>query len=558
MIVADNGSDWWMSIAPDRRLQGLEALHRVKGSDFEVVETGARSVEGELRRGMRLCVVGCGEHAWSSHGPAQKRYAAEHPEVELAACCDVDGGRAEALSPRASASRGPTPTSRRCSRRESPDAVVLGGPGDAHRGRRGAPARARVSPFCSRSRPDAPWPRCDLLIAAAEARTRRPVPHQVAFNRRYAPLVRELRVRLDALGEPERIHHIHYEMTRVDRRDPDFSVTAIHGIDAVRFISASDYAHVRFRYQERPDARARASPTSSWTRRWPRAPRRIWPSARWRAWWSSARSSTRTGTPSSCRCRCGARSIRPDGCTTSKGACWWPSAWATRLGDGTSSWELGGFYAEYEAFLGDLAAGRTPVPEPSRVASVRGGGRAHSRPKERVPSMRSLEERRARCLAGPGSPRPRRRSRSRPPSRRLADRRSGRRRHDATPVISPHDPRVVVEGCDMTGAYITKDGGESWRMFSLGAPPSAFAFDPKDASVIYAATAALWRSEDAGRTWTMVYPDPTKNTVVHAWTDHADFVITTDDPAYAGSGRDVDVHAIAVDPVGHADFSPWR
>ena len=47
MFVADNGSDWWMSIAPDRRLEGLEALHRVKGSDFEVVDTGARSVEGD-------------------------------------------------------------------------------------------------------------------------------------------------------------------------------------------------------------------------------------------------------------------------------------------------------------------------------------------------------------------------------------------------------------------------------------------------------------------------------------------------------------------------------
>ena len=46
MFVADNGSDWLMSIAPDRRLQGLETLSRVKGGDFEVVETGARSVEG--------------------------------------------------------------------------------------------------------------------------------------------------------------------------------------------------------------------------------------------------------------------------------------------------------------------------------------------------------------------------------------------------------------------------------------------------------------------------------------------------------------------------------
>ena len=119
------------------------------------------------------------------------------------------------------------------------------------------------------------------------------------------------------------------------------------------------------------------------------------------------------------------------------------------------------------------------------------------------------------------------------------------------PAVSPHDPNVVVEGCDMTGAYITADGGESWRMFSLGAPPAAFAFDPKDKDVIYATTAALWRSRDAGRTWTMVYPDPDQNTVVHAWTDHADFVITTDDPAYAGSGRDVDVHTVGDRPVRH-------
>jgi hypothetical protein len=47
MFMADNGSDWLMSIAPDRRLKGLESLSRVKGSDFEVVDTGARSVEGE-------------------------------------------------------------------------------------------------------------------------------------------------------------------------------------------------------------------------------------------------------------------------------------------------------------------------------------------------------------------------------------------------------------------------------------------------------------------------------------------------------------------------------
>ena len=68
------------------------------------------------------------------------------------------------------------------------------------------------------------------------------------------------------------------------------------------------------------------------------------------------------------------------------------------------------------------------------------------------------------------------------------------------PAISPHDPRLVVEGCDMTGAYITRDAGESWRMFHLGGVVEAFAFDPSDAQVLYAANSVLWRSEDAGRT----------------------------------------------------------
>ena len=37
MFVADNGGNWLISIAPDRRIHGLESLSRVKGSDFEVI-----------------------------------------------------------------------------------------------------------------------------------------------------------------------------------------------------------------------------------------------------------------------------------------------------------------------------------------------------------------------------------------------------------------------------------------------------------------------------------------------------------------------------------------
>jgi hypothetical protein len=37
MIVADNGVSWAISVAPDKRIKGLETLNRVKGRDFEVI-----------------------------------------------------------------------------------------------------------------------------------------------------------------------------------------------------------------------------------------------------------------------------------------------------------------------------------------------------------------------------------------------------------------------------------------------------------------------------------------------------------------------------------------
>jgi photosystem II stability/assembly factor-like uncharacterized protein len=114
-------------------------------------------------------------------------------------------------------------------------------------------------------------------------------------------------------------------------------------------------------------------------------------------------------------------------------------------------------------------------------------------------------------------------------------------------AISPHDPKVVVLGCDMTGAYLTGDGGASWRMFNLGSVPTAFAFDPSRPETIYAGAEAVYRSDDSGRTWRMVLPDPAKSTVAGAIGDHGDRVLFTDDPAYPGSGRSVTVHAIAVD-----------
>src|SRR3984957_15834077 len=76
------------------------------------------------------------------------------------------------------------------------------------------------------------------------------------------------------------------------------------------------------------------------------------------------------------------------------------------------------------------------------------------------------------------------------------------------PTISPHDPNTVLLNCDMSGAYISHDGGKSWRMFNLRGVVEFFVFDPRDKNTIYAQASGLWRSQDNGETWNLIYPKP--------------------------------------------------
>jgi hypothetical protein len=76
------------------------------------------------------------------------------------------------------------------------------------------------------------------------------------------------------------------------------------------------------------------------------------------------------------------------------------------------------------------------------------------------------------------------------------------------PTISPHDINTVLISCDMTGSYVTHDGGRSWRMFNLRGVVDFFVFDPLDAKTMYAHATGLWRSTDGGENWNLVYPSP--------------------------------------------------
>src|SRR5262252_8372186 len=113
------------------------------------------------------------------------------------------------------------------------------------------------------------------------------------------------------------------------------------------------------------------------------------------------------------------------------------------------------------------------------------------------------------------------------------------------PTISPHDANVVLVSCDMTGSYITHDGGRTWRMFNLRGVVRFFVFDPADRKTIYAATHALWRSTDGGETWGLVYPKPSAIKDVRMNPDHADETIVAD-PDPLGS-----ISSLAIDPDNH-------
>jgi photosystem II stability/assembly factor-like uncharacterized protein len=117
------------------------------------------------------------------------------------------------------------------------------------------------------------------------------------------------------------------------------------------------------------------------------------------------------------------------------------------------------------------------------------------------------------------------------------------------PTFSYTDANRFMIRCDMTGAYLTHDGGRSFSQINNPNGSYSFAFDPNDAEIIYVGSNALNRSLDGGETWDRIFPAKEEIIDEISSGDHASFsILTIESSLYSSVGRYKAIRNIKVDP----------
>lgn len=111
-------------------------------------------------------------------------------------------------------------------------------------------------------------------------------------------------------------------------------------------------------------------------------------------------------------------------------------------------------------------------------------------------------------------------------------------------TINPNRPDTILVSCDMTNGFITHDGGQAWREFNLKSRFFSFAFDPVNPDTIYAASSGLFRSDDNGQTWRLLFPNPECVTGEKRIGDEANHIFTSTDNWPGGA-----IIGITIDPI---------
>lgn len=101
-----------------------------------------------------------------------------------------------------------------------------------------------------------------------------------------------------------------------------------------------------------------------------------------------------------------------------------------------------------------------------------------------------------------------------------------------TPAISPHDPNLILVNCDMSCAFRTTDGGETWEMihhhYLTASTKCRPVFHPEDPNTVFAASGwdgELRVSRDRGKTWQPIAAGLREVTELAIDRDDGDFLL---------------------------------
>ena len=197
----------------------------------------------------KICLIGCGNHSSNVHGPSFKKYASLNPQAILGACCDIEESKAAEYSQEFGFMKYYSDFEKMLDD-ETPNVVCVVTPVEATFDI-ASKVMKRGYPIILEKPPGKDTREARELLSISKQYN---IPNRVAFNRRFMPLVRKLKQLMHENLKTGTIQNLEYYMGRFNRTDPDFSTTAIHGIDAVRFIMDCNYTHVRFFYQEFPES----------------------------------------------------------------------------------------------------------------------------------------------------------------------------------------------------------------------------------------------------------------------------------------------------------------
>ncbi len=113
-----------------------------------------------------------------------------------------------------------------------------------------------------------------------------------------------------------------------------------------------------------------------------------------------------------------------------------------------------------------------------------------------------------------------------------------------TPAISPHDPKLMLVNCDMSCAFRTTDGGESWEMihhhYLIGSTKCRPVFHPSDPKTVFAASGwegQLRVSHDRGSTWEPIEGGPREVVELAIDRENGDFLLAG---SWQGAKRSTD------------------